>query len=129
MAKTLALQLFILMQMEAALQVQRGGGGPGEMQLGEFFVRPDVNLKRSQGWKQNSVSTCTGHCGLFNRRTFCNTKASRPFYTRLPEHSPLLELVTKSTLSQTAAAEAMKPEVLFFFDVLMRRVALLVTED
>lgn len=41
---------------EAALQVQRGGGEPGEMQLREFFVRPDVNLKCSQGWKQNSMS-------------------------------------------------------------------------
>lgn len=73
---------------EAALQVQRGGGEPGEMQLREFFVRPDVNLKCSQGWKQNSMSACTGHWGLFNRRTFSHTKASRPFTPNFPNIPP-----------------------------------------
>lgn len=41
---------------------ERGGdGGPGEMQLRDFFVRPDANPKCSQGWKQKQHECSTGH--------------------------------------------------------------------
>lgn len=80
---------------EAVMQVRmRGGGGPGEMQLRDFFVRPNANPKCSQGWKQKQHGCCTSHVGPFNRCTFCHTKALRAFSPHCASRIfPLLMLV------------------------------------